>query len=178
MADKIKHPKKKRRPVKKPPAISVFDTVVTREQWESWLKNQLRRESVILRMASVKTAATKDELENLMRKDAFLIAAAKALGVWEPEHEEWLRREGYEQYFVPPQKKASDVKIWDEKNTPPKNPINKDHSIFVWVRNQSNAVYVAYFDFVDEVWRNRENKMCRDIVDFSITKPEEKETEE
>ena len=81
MADKIKHPKKKRRPVKKPPAISVFDTVVTREQWESWLKNQLRRESVILRKASVKTAATKDELENLMRKDAFLIAAAKALGV-------------------------------------------------------------------------------------------------
>ena len=74
MADKIKHPKKKRRPVKKPPAISVFDTVVTREQWESWLKNQLRRESVILRKASVKTAATKDELENLMRKDAFLTA--------------------------------------------------------------------------------------------------------
>lgn len=88
-------------------------------------KNQLRRESVILRKASVKTAATKDELENLMRKDAFLIAAAKALGVWEPEHEEWLLREGYEQYFVPPQKKASDVKIWDEKNTPPKIPSTK-----------------------------------------------------
>lgn len=177
MADKIKHPKKKKRPVKKPPSIQVYQQIVTRESWESWLTNQLRRESVILKKASVKTAATKDELENLLRKDAFLIAAAKALGVWSPDHEEFVCREGYEQYFVPPERKESNLKIWDEKNTPPRNPLNKEHSIFVYVRNEALAEYVAYFDFEDEIWKNRENKRCNNICDWSMNPTKKKEEE-
>lgn len=172
---KVGHPKKKKRPVKKPPSIQVYEQIVARESWESWLTNQLRREAVILKKASVKTAATKDELENLLRKDAFLIAAAKALNIWEPDHEEFVCREGYEKYFVPPEKKESELKIWDERNTPPKNPLNPAHSIFVYVTNEAKASYVAYFDYESGLWKNRENKRCNNIVDWAIAP---KQTEE
>lgn len=168
MADKIKHPKKKKRPVKKPPSIQVYQQIVTRESWESWLTNQIRRESVILKKASVKTAATKDELENLLRKDAFLIAAAKALGVWSTDHEEFVCREGYEQYFVPPECKESNLKIWDEKNTPQKNPLDNRFSIWVYVLNEANAEYIAHFEYETGLWKNREGKLCNQILNWHI----------
>lgn len=164
---KVGHPRKKKK-VLKPPALKIEETLITEDLWKSWIVNSLRRESVILRKAAVKTAATKDELLNLMRKDAFLIAAAKSLGIWEPDHEEFVLREGYEQYFVPPEKKASNLKIWDERNTPPKNPLNPSRSIFVYVCNEANAEYIACFEYESGLWKNRENKRCNNIVDWSI----------
>lgn len=171
---KVGHPKKVKKQ-KRPPALKIEETLITEDMWKSWIVNSLRREAIILRKAAVKTAATKDELLNLMRKDAFLIAAAKSLGIWEPDHEEFVLREGYEQYFVPPEKKASDLKIWDERNTPPKNPLNPSKSIYVYVTNEAKASYIACFEYESGLWKNRENKRCNNIVDWSIVP---KETEE
>lgn len=168
MADKIKHPKKKRRPVKKPPALFFGDYTVTEEEAKIWALNAWRRNAIILRKTAVKTAATRDEIVNLCKKDAFIIAACKALGWVDQNAPEFCKREGYEHLFEPPQKKAGDMKIWDEKNTPPRNPLNKEHSIFVYVRNEALAEYIAYFDFEDEIWKNRENKRCNNICDWSM----------
>ena len=168
MADKIKHPKKKRRPVKKPPALFFGDYTVTEEEAKLWALNAWRRNAVILRKTAVKTAATRDEIVNLCKKDAFIIAACKALGWVDKDAPEFCKREGYEYLFEPPQKKAGDLKVWDEKNTPQKNPLDSRFSIWVYVLNEANSEYIAHFEYETGLWKNREGKLCNQILNWHI----------
>lgn len=171
---KVGHPKKKK-VIKKPPEICPWDIVVTEEEWKLWALNQLRREQICLRKTAVKTAAKKDEIINLCKKDAFLIAACKSLGYIPENSTEFVCREGHEELFVKPEKKESELKIWDKRNTPPKNPLNPSKSIYVYVCNEARAEYVACFEYESGLWKNRENKRCNNIVDWSIVP---KKTEE
>lgn len=167
---KVGHPKKKKI-VKRAPALDIFSLVITETDWKSYYLNQLRREKIIARKTSVKTAATADELVNLARKDAFLIAAGKALGYIPQDEPEFICREGYEELFVKPEKKASETIIWTKSNLPPDNPIDEGYSIFVYVTNESNCSYVARYNYSKEQWENREKKMCRNILAWNITNP-------
>ena len=167
---KVGHPKKKKI-TKKPPEICPWDIVVTEEEWKAWALNQLRREQICLRKTAVKTAAKKDEIINLCKKDAFLIAACKSLGYIPEDYPEFCRREGHEELFVQPEKKASEMIIWDKSNLPPDNPIDEGYSIFVYVTNESNCSYVARYNHSKEQWENREKKMCRNILTWNITNP-------
>ena len=171
MASKnVGHPKRKKK-VKGAPEISPWDIVVTEAEWKAWALNSLRRETIVLRKTAVKTAAKKDEIINLCKKDAFLIAALKSLHYIPEDYPEFCRREGYEHLFVQPEKKASETIIWDKSNLPPDNPIDEGYSIFVYVTNESNCSYVARYNYSKEQWENREKKMCRNILAWNITNP-------
>jgi hypothetical protein len=160
---KVGHPKKKKI-VKRAPALDIFSLVITETDWKSYYLNQLRREKIIARKTSVKTAATADELVNLARKDAFLIAAGKALGYIPKDEPEFICREGYEELFVKPEKKASETIVWDKNNLPPDNPVFHNKSVYVIVENESKAKFIACYNYEKEQWENREGKACRNII--------------
>lgn len=160
---KVGHPKKKKI-VKRAPALDIFSLVITETDWKSYYLNQLRREKIIARKTSVKTAATADELVNLARKDAFLIAAGKALGYIPQDEPEFICREGYEELFVKPEKKASETIVWDKSNLPPDNPVFPNKSVYVIVENEAKARFVGCYNYEKEQWENREGKACRNIV--------------
>lgn len=160
---KVGHPKKKKI-VKRAPALDIFSLVITETDWKSYYLNQLRREKIIARKTSVKTAATADELVNLARKDAFLIAAGKALGYIPQDEPEFICREGHEELFVKPEKKASETIVWDKSNLPPDNPVFPNKSVYVIVENESKAKFVGCYNYEKEQWENREGKACRNII--------------
>lgn len=160
---KVGHPKKKK-VVKRAPALDIFSLVITETDWKSYYLNQLRREKIIARKTSVKTAATADELVNLARKDAFLIAAGKALGYIPQDEPEFICREGYEELFVKPEKKASETIVWDKSNLPPDNPVFPNKSVYVLIENEAKARFVGCYNYEKEQWENREGKACRNII--------------
>lgn len=160
---KVGHPKKKKI-VKRAPALDIFSLVITETDWKSYYLNQLRREKIIARKTSVKTAATADELVNLARKDAFLIAAGKALGYIPQDEPEFICREGYEELFVKPEKKASETIVWDKSNLPPDNPVFPNKSVYVLIENEAKARFVGCYNYEKEQWENREGKVCRNII--------------
>ena len=160
---KVGHPKKKK-VVKRTPALDIFSLVITETDWKSYYLNQLRREKIIARKTSVKTAATADELVNLARKDAFLIAAGKALGYIPQDEPEFICREGYEELFVKPEKKASETIVWDKSNLPPDNPVFPNKSVYVLIENEAKARFVGCYNYEKEQWENREGKVCRNII--------------
>ena len=162
---KVGHPKKKK-VVKKPPEICPWDILVTEEEWKAWALNSLRREQIILRKTAVKTAAKKDEIINLCKKDAFLIAACKSLGYIPEDYPEFCKREGHEELFVQPEKKASETIIWDKSNLPPNNPVFPNKSVYVIVENEAKARFVACYNYEKEQWENREGKKCNQILTF------------
>ena len=164
MADKIKHPKKKRRPVKTVPCIPVFEKVVSNAEIAEYCLNQLRRTRIIIVKASRKTNATKDELEQLQKRAAFFEAAAKALKLVPDDEPEVIAREGFEGLFVPPPVKNSQTIVWTKKNLPPDNPIYPNKSVYVLVTNEANATFVACYNYEKEQWENREGKICRNII--------------
>ena len=164
MADKIKHPKKKRRPVKTVPCIPVFEKVVSNAEIAEYCLNQLRRTRIIIVKASRKTNATKDELEQLQKRAAFFEAAAKALKLVPDDEPEVIAREGFEGLFVPPPVKNSQAIVWTKKNLPPDNPIYPNKSVYVLVTNEANATFVACYNYEKEQWENREGKVCRNII--------------
>ena len=164
MADKIKHPKKKRRPVKTVPCIPVFEKVVSNAEIAEYCLNQLRRTRIIIVKASRKTNATKDELEQLQKRAAFFEAAAKALKLVPDDEPEVIAREGFEGLFVPPPVKNSQTIVWTKKNLPPDNPIYPNKSVYVLVTNEANATFVACYNYEKEQWENREGKVCRNII--------------
>ena len=161
---KVGHPKKKKI-VKRAPALDIFSLVITETDWKSYYLNQLRREKIIARKTSVKTAATADELVNLARKDAFLIAAGKALGYIPQDEPEFICREGYEELFVKPEKKASETIVWDKSNLPPDNPVFPNKSVYVLIENEAKARFVGCYNYEKEQWENREGKACRNIIE-------------
>lgn len=160
---KVGHPKKKKI-VKRAPALDIFSLVITETDWKSYYLNQLRREKIIARKTSVKTAATADELVNLARKDAFLIAAGKALGYIPQDEPEFICREGYEELFVKPEKKASETIVWDKSNLPPDNPVFPNKSVYALIENEAKAKFVGCYNYEKEQWENREGKACRNII--------------
>lgn len=160
---KVGHPKKKK-VVKKPPEICPWDILVTEEEWKAWALNSLRREQIILRKTAVKTAAKKDEIVNLCKKDAFLIAACKSLGYIPEDYPEFCKREGHEELFVQPEKKASETIIWDKSNLPPDNPVFPNKSVYVLIENEAKAKFVGCYNYEKEQWENREGKACRNII--------------
>ena len=160
---KVGHPKKKKI-VKRAPALDIFSLVITETDWKSYYLNQLRREKIIARKTSVKTAATADELVNLARKDAFLIAAGKALGYIPQDEPEFICREGYEELFVKPEKKASETIAWDKSHLPPDNPVFPNKSVYVLIENEAKARFVGCYNYEKEQWENREGKACRNII--------------
>lgn len=160
---KVGHPKKKKI-VKRAPALDIFSLVITETDWKNYYLNQLRREKIIARKTSVKTAATADELVNLARKDAFLIAAGKALGYIPQDEPEFICREGYEELFVKPEKKASETIVWDKSNLPPDNPVFPNKSVYVLIENEAKAKFVGCYNYEKEQWENREGKACRNII--------------
>lgn len=160
---KVGHPKKKK-VVKKPPEICPWDILVTEEEWKAWALNSLRREQIILRKTAVKTAAKKDEIINLCKKDAFLIAACKSLGYIPEDYPEFCKREGHEELFVQPEKKASETIIWDKSNLPPDNPVFPNKSVYVLIENEAKARFVGCYNYKKEQWENREGKACRNII--------------
>lgn len=162
---KVGHPKKKKI-VKRAPALDIFSLVITETDWKSYYLNQLRREKIIARKTSVKTAATADELVNLARKDAFLIAAGKALGYIPQDEPEFICREGHEELFVKPEKKASETIVWSKSNLPPDNPVFSNKSVYVIVENESKAKFVACYNYEKEQWENRKGKKCNQILTF------------
>ena len=164
MADKIKHPKKKRRPVKTVPCIPVFEKVVSNAEIAEYCLNQLRRTRIIIVKASRKTNATKDELEQLQKRAAFFEAAAKALKLVPDDEPEVIAREGFEGLFVPPPVKNSQAIVWTKRNLPPDNPIYPNKSVYVLVTNEANATFVACYNYEKEQWENREGKVCRNII--------------
>ena len=164
MADKIKHPKKKRRPVKTVPCIPVFEKVVSNAEIAEYCLNQLRRTRIIIVKASRKTNATKDELEQLQKRAAFFEAAAKALKLVPDDEPEVIAREGFEGLFVPPPVKNSQTIVWTKKNLPPDNPIYPNKSVYALVTNEANATFVACYNYEKEQWENREGKVCRNII--------------
>lgn len=165
MNKKVGHPKKKK-VVKKAPEICPWDIVVTEDEWKTYALNQLRREQIILRKTAVKTAAKKDEIINLCKKDAFLIAACKALGYIPQDYPEFCRREGYEHLFVQPEKKASQTIIWDKTNLPPDNPIYPNKSVFCVLENEARAHFVGCYDYERGCFVNREGKEARNIISW------------
>lgn len=166
MASKnVGHPKRKKK-VKGAPEICPWDILVTEEEWKAWALNSLRREQIILRKTAVKTAAKKDEIINLCKKDAFLIAACKSLGYIPEDYPEFCKREGHEELFVQPEKKASETIVWDKNNLPPDNPVFPNKSVYVIVENESKAKFVACYNYEKEQWENREGKRCNQILTF------------
>lgn len=164
MASKnVGHPKRKKK-VKGAPEICPWDILVTEEEWKAWALNSLRREQIILRKTAVKTAAKKDEIINLCKKDAFLIAACKSLGYIPEDYPEFCKREGHEELFVQPEKKASETIIWDKSNLPPDNPVFPNKSVYVLIENESRAKFVGCYNYEKEQWENREGKACRNII--------------
>lgn len=164
MADKIKHPKKKKRPVKTVPCIPVFEKVVSNAEIAEYCLNQLRRTRIIIVKASHKTNATKDELEQLQKRAAFFEASAKALKLVPDDEPEVIAREGFEGLFVPPPVKNNQAIVWTKKNLPPDNPIYPNKSVYVLVTNEANATFVACYNYEKEQWENREGKACRNII--------------
>ena len=164
MASKnVGHPKRKKK-VKGAPEISPWDIVVTEAEWKAWALNSLRRETIVLRKTAVKTAAKKDEIINLCKKDAFLIAALKSLHYIPEDYPEFCRREGYEHLFVQPEKKASETIIWDKSNLPPDNPIYPNKSVFCVLENEAKARFIGCYNYERGCFVNREGKEARNIV--------------
>ena len=163
MADKIKHPKKKRK-VKIRPNLDVFSLVGKEEDYKAYGLNQLRRSNICLVKNSRKTNSTDEELTQLFYRTCFFEAACKALG-WIPEDtDEVAHREGFDQYYKPPEKKGEDIIVWTKKNLPPDNPIYPNKSVYVLVTNEANATFVACYNYEKEQWENREGKVCRNII--------------
>lgn len=160
---KVGHPKKKKI-VKRLPEICPWDILVTEEEWKAWALNQLRREQIILRKTAVKTAAKKDEIINLCKKDAFLIAACKSLGYIPENAAEFCRREGHEELFVQPEKKQSETIIWDKSNLPPDNPVFPNKSVYAILENEAKARFVGCYDYERGCFVNREGKEARNII--------------
>ena len=164
MADKIKHPKKKRRPVKTVPGMPVFEKVVSNAEIAEYCLNQLRRTRIIIVKASRKTNATKDELEQLQKRAAFFEAAAKALKLVPDDEPEVIAREGFECLFVPPPVKNSQTIVWTKKNLPPDNPLLPNKSVFCNLINEAKAKFVGCYDYERECFVNREGKEARNII--------------
>ena len=74
MADKIKHPKKKRK-VKIRPNLDVFSLVGKEEDYKAYGLNQLRRSNICLVKNSRKTNSTDEELTQLFYRTCFFEAA-------------------------------------------------------------------------------------------------------
>lgn len=164
MADKIKHPKKKRKPVKTVPCIPVFEKVVSNAEIAEYCLNQLRRTRIIIVKASRKTNATKDELEQLQKRAAFFEAAAKALKLVPDDEPEVIAREGFEGLFVPPPVKNSQAIVWTKNNLPPDNPVFPNKSVYALIENEARARFVGCYNYEKQQWENREGKACRNII--------------